>query len=538
MLAVISGILVCFSFPTVLFGWHAPELGSLGWVALVPLFIAIRSETARKAFLLTFISALVWYGASLYWVYRAMHTYGKLPAVTSFLVTCLLVVIVAAYIALAPCLARAIALMRMKMPPPPHPLPRGEGEGGGWPMLVLLPTLWVGVEFCRNYMPCNGFPWSNIAMSQYKILPAIQIVDIVGVYGLMFAMVWVNQYLAELVLRIRKEQVANFMAKTVATLILAALIIGYGIYRLRTVPDSFKGVPSIAISMIQGNIEQGDKWDEAKAADNLNVYRQNARKLRDVPVDLIVWPEAAYPAYFSTQMASIRPQMLGLTDMEMTSQPYTLMGAVSEEPSGNYHNSAFLFDAHGRIEGMYHKAHLVPFGEYIPYKKILFFAKKITAPAGNFIAGTSYDPLVFDDHRMGILICYEDVFPEISRKEVLAGAEFLANITNDAWYGVSSAPYQHLALSVFRAVENRRFLIRSANSGVSAVVDPWGRVLMESKIFERSMMVGTIAPLKMISPYTQLGDWFAWGCIAYSVFGLVMATIPPLCKGRIRWGRS
>lgn len=517
--------MVCFSFPTVLFGWHAPELGIIGWVALVPLFLAIRSASSRKAFALTFLSALVWYGGSLYWIFRAMHTYGKLPALTSVLVNVLLVVVVSAYIALAPMLARFIVLKTMKMPPPPHPLPRGEGEGGGWPMLTLLPTLWVTFEFLRNYVPCNGFPWSNIAMSQYKILPAIQIVDLVGVYGLIFAMVWVNQYIAQLISKLRREEMVNFKAKTIVTALLVVMIAGYGIYRLETIPKSFRSAPTVKIGMIQGNIEQDEKWDKAKALENLNVYRTSARRLRDAPVDLIVWPEAAYPDFLSTQVASIPPPLLGLTDMEMTRQPYTLFGAVSEEPSGDLHNSAFLFDAHGRIDGQYHKAHLVPFGEYIPYKKILFFAKKLTAPVGNFIEGTSYDPLVFDNHRVGILICYEDIFPEISRKTVLAGAEFLANLTNDAWYGVSSAPYQHLALSVFRAVENRRFLIRSTNSGVSAVIDPWGRVQMESQIFERSMMVATIAPLGLISPYTRLGNWFAWGCIAYGIFGVVMAVI-------------
>lgn len=372
--AIITGILVCFSFPTVFFGWHAPDLGIIGWVALVPLFLAIRDASARRAFALTFLAALVWYGGSLYWVFRAMHTYGKLPALTSGLVNVLLVVIVSAYIGFAPMLARFIAKNF-----------RGE-------MIILLPVLWTAVELCRNYVPCNGFPWSNIAMSQYKILPAIQIVDLVGVYGLIFAMVWVNQYVAELILKLRKEDITNFWPKTVATSVIAAVIIGYGIVRLETVPRSFKSAPVVKLGMIQGNIEQEEKWDKAKALDNLNVYRTSARRLRDAPVDLIIWPEAAYPNYFSTEMASIRPEILGLTDMEMTREPYTLLGAVSEEPSGNYHNSAFLFDAHGRIEGQYHKAHLVPFGEYVPYQKLFFFAKKITAPVGNFIEGTSYDP--------------------------------------------------------------------------------------------------------------------------------------------------
>jgi len=505
LLAVISGILVCFSFPTVLFGWHAPSMGILGWIALVPLFVVIRQVNARKAFSLTFVAALIWYGGSLYWVFRAMHTYGKLPAFTSLLVTILLVVIVAAYISLAPFFARLIA-RNIKSE-----------------MLILLPIFWVTMELSRNYIPCNGFPWSNIAMSQYHTLIPLQMCDIAGVYGLLFVMVWVNQFLAELVCFLKKEHITNLNAKAITTCLIILLVISYGVYRLKTFSQA--GVSTLKIGMIQGNIEQDEKWDQAKADEILNIYRQNERRLRDAPVDLIVWPEASYPWFISTQSTFMRPSRLGLSDLEMSRYPYTLLGAVSEEPNQDLHNSAFLFDAHGRVEGEYHKAHLVPFGEYIPYKKIFFFAKKLTAPVGNFIEGTSFEPLVFDTHRMGILICYEDVFPEISRKEVAAGAEFLANLTNDAWYGISSAPYQHLALSVFRAVENRRYLIRSTNTGVSAVIDPLGRIVTQSSLFEQSIMVAAIASFKNLSTYTRLGDWFAWGCVAYAAIMLVMAIV-------------
>jgi len=502
--AVITGILVCFSFPTVLFGWHAPSMGIIGYVALVPLFVAVHKVLPRKAFVLTFVSALVWYGGSLYWVFRAMHTYGKLPALSSALITVLLVVVVSAYIALAPMLTRFI-------------IRNGKGE-----TLLVLPALWVAMEFCRNYLPCNGFPWSNVAMSQYQLLTPLQICDITGVYGLIFVIVWINQFVAEIFLRLKGEHITHLRSKSVTTAILLIIIIIYGAVRLKTLPESYAAAQAVKVGMIQGNIDQGEKWDESKAIDNLNIHRLSARRLRNAPVDLIIWPEAAYPWFFPTQIASINPLRLGFSDMEMTRYPYTLMGAVSEEPTGDLHNSAFLFDSHGRFEGEYHKAHLVPFGEYIPYKKLFFFAKKLTAPVGNFIGGSSYEPLSFGARLVGILICYEDIFPEISRKTVAAGAEFLANLTNDAWYGVSSAPYQHLALSVFRAVENRRYLVRATNSGVSAVIEPSGRIVMQSGIFERAIMVAAIAPLTKLSTYTRLGDWFAWGCIVYAAFMIAM----------------
>lgn len=497
LLAVFSGILVCFSFPTVLFGWHAPEIGIIGWIALVPLFLAIRQAPPRQAFLLTFLAALIWYGGSLYWVYRAMHTYGHLPALTSFLVTVLLVIFVSAYIALAPMISRWIA---------------GNYRGE---MIVLLPVTWIAVEFLRNYLPFNGFPWSNIAMSQYEIVPVLQLADMTGVYGIIFIMVFVNQFLAELIARLKGEYVSGIVSKGIVAALLLIMTLGYGFYRVKTFPSLLSGKETVKIGMIQGNIDQEDKWDEEKFADNINAFKSRARELRDVPVDLIVWPEAAYPFVLSSNLTSMSPAILGMDNVELGSTPYTLMGAVSENEYGNFHNSAFLFDARGRPEGVYHKMHLVPFGEYVPYKKLFFFAKKLTAPVGNFIAGTSYKPLVFENNRMGILICYEDIFPQISRRQVLSGAGFLLNITNDAWYGVSSAPYQHLALAVFRAVENRRFLLRATNTGVTAVIDPLGRIVMRSGIFERSVMVAAIAPLAYLAPYTKLGDWLAWGSLAY-----------------------
>lgn len=507
LLALLSGVLVCFSFPTVLFGWHAPALGIIGWLALVPLFLAIREARPRQAFLLTFLAAAVWYGGSLYWVYRAMNTYGHLPAFTSTLVTILLVVIVAAFISFAPLIARWICANS-----------RGE-------MIVLLPAAWIALEICRNYVPFNGFPWSNIAMSQYRLLPIIQITDAVGIYGLMFLMVMVNQFIAELIAKLKGETVTGLKLKGLITALLVISSLIYGFYRIKTVPSLSVGAPVLKVGMIQGNIEQSEKWNKALATRNLNIYRVMARKLRDVPVDLILWPEAAYPQVLSSSLTSINPKLLGMDEMEITNQPYTLIGAVSETRDDNYQNSAFLFDAHGRPEGVYHKAHLVPFGEYIPYKKVFFFAKKLTEPVGNFLAGTSYEPLKFDEARMGVLICYEDIFPEISRRTTLEGSNFLANITNDAWYGVSSAPYQHLALSVFRAVENRRFLIRATNTGVTAVVDPLGRVVMQSNIFEPSVMVSSIALLDYLSPYTKLGDWLAIGCGAYIIIMLIAAII-------------
>jgi len=212
--------------------------------------------------------------------------------------------------------------------------------------------------------------------------------------------------------------------------------------------------------------------------------------------------------------------------------PYVLLGSISERPDGMYHNSVVLFDAQGEIKGRYHKAHLVPFGEYVPYKKLLFFASKLTEPVGNFMPGESFEPLDVGGRPAGPLVCYEDIFPEISRRLVSRGAQFLVNVTNDAWYGRSSAAFQHMALAVFRAVETRRFLVRATNTGVSAVVAPTGKINAMSDIFHDAVIVAPIGLRDEITAYVRYGDWFAYACAAYVLVGLVMVAANRIRKRR------
>ena len=502
LLAALSGALVCISFPARFGDLHLPELGFLGWAALVPLFFAVRRASPRRAFLVTFVSAAVWYSSSLFWLYRAMNTYGHLPASTSVLVLVLLVVIISAYIALAPMFARLIES-------------RWRGE-----FLVLLPAAWTAMEIFRNYFPANGFPWSNVAVSQWRFLYAIQISDVVGMYGVTFLVVWVNAFLAECAAKLAGQEVSRFAQKAAVTALLAAVTLSYGFYRMGEVIEGLAGRPSVSVGMVQGNIDQEEKWSKGAAQANLEAHRQGAKKLLESGVEMIIWPEASFPWPIETTDTEVDPRALGMPEEGAVALPYTLLGAVAKTPEGNYHNSAFLFDGEGKIAGSYHKAHLVPFGEYVPYSKLLFFARKLTEPVGNFVAGESYAPLSAGGRKVGVLVCYEDVFPEIARRETAAGAEFLANLTNDAWYGRSSAPYQHLAISVFRSVENRRFMVRATNSGVSAVVLPTGATTVESPIFSRALVASPVALMDVITPYTKLGDWFAWACAVYLAVGL------------------
>jgi len=506
-LAIISGLLLAFSFPTMFSGWMAPSLGPLGWVALVPLFVAIADARPRRAFLIAFVTGLVCYGISIYWIYHAVHVFGKMGVVTSVIVTLLLVLLVSTYLALGPMIARYIKT-------------RWRGE-----MIVLLPVVWTALEFARTYFPFGGFPWANIAMSQWQALIPLQILDVLGMYGLIFVMIWVNWIIAELVMIFRGETRAFIGAKVVATVLIISVVIGYGLHRMDAVEDVMADSEVVSVGIVQGNIPQDEKWQATKARYNLDVHRKATKELFESGVDLIVWPEASFTQYVSDQVSSADPRSFGLPMQTLGPLPAVMFGVIVYGKNNNAYNSALLFDAKGELLGRYDKSHLVPFGEYVPMKDYLFFAKKLTTPIGNFQFGKRFEPMKFSKGKLATLICYEDAFPDISRKMVRKGADILVNLTNDAWYGWSSAAYQHLALGVLRSVETRRFTIRSTNTGISAFISPTGDVVMKSPMFERLVMVGAVNPMTMLSPYVKYGDWFAWGCVVYSLIGLIVSFV-------------
>jgi len=353
----------------------------------------------------------------------------------------------------------------------------------------------------------------------------IQIVDLVGVYGLMFLIVWVNVFFADCICKIRGDVVRYFVPKAVVTVFVFILTVSYGYWRISNISLDIEKSERINVALIQGNISQDDKWLPDKAQGILDKHRRQVVSLKNSPVDLIVWPESALPIFIETTDKSVDPELLGIYEGNIDTPPLTFLGAISETPKLKYYNSAILFDSRGRILERYHKSHLTPFGEYIPYDWLLFFANKLTKPSGDFLFGESHRPLDAGRFKFGALICYEDTFPEISRESVLMGAGLLVNVTNNAWFGETSAPLQQLALSVFRAVENRRYFVRATNTGVSAVVAPTGQVLVESRLFEPALIVANVGLLSMITPYTSLGDWFAWGCVAYSALGIIIVII-------------
>ncbi|MCX5852931.1 MAG: apolipoprotein N-acyltransferase [Deltaproteobacteria bacterium] len=295
------------------------------------------------------------------------------------------------------------------------------------------------------------------------------------------------------------------------------LAVGYGFMRIDDIRTSDAGAKSLDIALVQGNIDQSIKWNPNYQNETLNIYRDLSLEAsaRRPGTKLIVWPETAAPFFFQNIDEKHR-EILSITER---TNSYLLFGNPRYE--GNYgsyvlKNSAYMVSPVGEIAGRYDKVHLVPFGEYVPLKGLLFFVDKLVAGIGDFKAGAGFALIAINGDRIGVLICYEGIFPEISREYRLAGAGLLVNLTNDAWYGRTSAPYQHLTMVQFRAVENRLYIVRAANTGISAIIGPDGAIKAQTSIFERAFINGTVKIMEGSTFYSRNGDEFAWCVFAFT----------------------
>jgi len=289
----------------------------------------------------------------------------------------------------------------------------------------------------------------------------------------------------------------------------------YGSYRIEQVHERMEKAEAVGVAVVQGNIEQAVKWNRDYQLRTLEVYETLTGEWAGAGTELVVWPETAMPFFFQDGDGKQRR----IRQLARETGAYLLLGSPSyrdKDGAVRYGNSAFLVSPEGEITGKYDKVHLVPFGEYVPLKKLFDFMEKLVAGVGDFAPGEGWNPLSMRRGTLGVLICYEGIFPEISRTYKRKGARLLVNITNDGWYGTSSAPYQHLAMSLFRAVENRLYLVRSANTGISALISPAGEVVLNTDIFKRTGLRGSVGLLAMESPYSRYGDIFVYFCFFFS----------------------
>jgi apolipoprotein N-acyltransferase len=483
VVAAAAGLALHLAYPRP--GWDL-----LGWVAVAPvLALAATARRPGRAFLEGWVAGAAFFVPLLRWVTHSMTTFSTV----SWPLAVLVLVALATYCALYwGAVAAAVAWLG-------GPL----GAGAIW----LAPALWVGSELARTYL-FSGFPWGLLGYVPYRRLPLIQIAAWTGVYGVSFLLAVVNAALAWVLVR-RTRAAALVGAAVVVAALAGALAVG-----LRGAPASAGTVP---VAVVQGNIDQAIKWDKAYQQSTLETYaaltRQSAPGSR-----LVVWPEAAVPAYLRYE-----PWVLGwLARLAGDVHTPLLVGAPDAREDGaatRVLNSAFLVDA-GGVEARYDKMHLVPFGEYVPLKGLLFFVEAIAAEIGDFTPGRERVIFPLQGAPFGTVICYEVIFPDIFRRFVREGARFMVNITNDAWFGDSGGPLQHLAMVPLRAVENGVAVARAANTGVSALVAPTGAIGPELGLFQRGAFRVDVPLRAGETFYTRFGDLFAYACAAAGVAAL------------------
>lgn len=502
LLACASGLLLPLCFPKF-------DLGYLAWVALVPLHLTLDHIPKRRAFWLGWLTGTIGFTGIMAWVVTAMNTYGKVPLPVSYAILLLLTAYLGLYVALY---SLSVVWLRDLIP-----------RYG----IALAPCFWVSLELLRTYF-LSGLPWCLLGYSQYRHIEMIQIADHFGVYGVSFLIVLVNVTLAELLSWLapyfrgfRPARLPWELATLTALLV--ALSWHYGSWITSERPFGDVARSTLRVGVVQPNIDQAVKWDLAFRDETMARLDRLTGQLGS-GLDLVVWPEAATP-FLLEREREYQAQLMAWA--ERAGAPILLGSpALRFYPDRRPYllNSAYLLTPEGQLLGRYDKHHLVPFGEYIPLKgSLLFFLDKLVEGIGDFEAGPGSTVLSFvpgaETHagsrpvKFGVAICYEVIFPDLVRQFAANGAEFLVTITNDGWFGPSSAPAQHFAMVVFRSVENHLAFARSANTGISGFIDPFGRIIEASPLFTETALHATLTAWQPHTFYSRHGDVFAYSCV-------------------------
>jgi apolipoprotein N-acyltransferase len=464
----------------------------------------------RGGLLLGLLTGFAYFGGTLYWTADVMVIFGGLPRPLALPVAALLV----AFLALYPAVAAAVTSTAL----------RAWGDRALW----LFPAAWVAVELARAHL-FTGFPWVLLGYSQVTVLPVAQIASLGGVYAVSALVASASVALAALVTwRARRAAIAA--AVLVAVCIAATGLWGSG--RVRANELTRAGTP-LRVGLVQGNIPQDQKWDPAFGGEILATYVRLSRESVERGARLVVWPESATPFFFEEEPAGARV----VRELAVETGAWLLFGSdqVERGTPPSYFNSAFLLSPDGMTAAAYRKMQLVPFGEYVPLRRVLFFASPLVEGVAGFAPGLEMVMLPMDGRVISTAICYEIVFPHLTRDAVLAGSQLLSTITNDAWYGWSSAPHQHFEQAAMRSIEQGRYMVRAANTGITGIVDPYGRVVARTPLFETTTLEGDVRLLSGLTVYGRIGDSFAWAMAAVSVLALFSSSA---AVARRRRGRA
>jgi apolipoprotein N-acyltransferase len=477
LLSIVSGVLFAASFPDIAIGW-------LMFAAFLPLLLAVSSAaTGWRAFAFGWISQTTAWLIMVPWVVRVMSHYGGLPYAAGVLIFIALAIVLGMYGGLF-----ALLVFRIH----PRTAPR-------W---LLVPLAWAAVEFLRTYF-LTGFPWNLIATALVDITPLIQIDRFAGPY-FVGALLMLPAAVAAWIITSRVRGLRAGLAAGVVTIVVFVWW-ATGLVASKLIVRPSGEEPRLA-ALLQPNISQEMRWD----SENLLLIFGRMMEMTERAIaggaSVVIWPESTVPLSYSST-AFYREAIEAVSRKHGVD---IILGSVAEDPgqSTKLWNAAFLV-SRGTTVGHYDKIRLVPFGEYVPLRKLLFFADKLVRAVGDFQFGTNDRPLrgLF---AYGPAICYEVVFPQITRTQIRNGADVLVTITNDAWYDGTSAPRQHLDQARLRAIEGDRYLLRAATTGISAFIDPTGRIIEELPMGRDGIIFARFQPRRALTPYVRFGDWFAW----------------------------
>jgi apolipoprotein N-acyltransferase len=494
---LLSALLVWLSFPNFLMKTLHPPTAFLAWVALTPLFLALRGAGPRQGALLGWVFGFAQFGGVLYWI--AFLKAAQYLSVPGWLLLVL-------YLSLYPlCFGWAYSFLRGRL---------------GWGGALGAAVLWTALEYVRGTSPWGGFPWGELGYSQAPYPALLAFSDWGGVYGLTFLLVWFNARLALALFPERTGPAAPFsrLHPLAAPLLVLAVVWGAG--RLEIRGKNLRDAGSV--SLIQPSIDQDVKWSPENEAKTYDIIDRLVEGIPSPKPGLVVWPETAAPCYLLETPASLErvekivkksgvPQLVGCLDSR------TGKDGVLEA-----FNAAVPFDASGRPLGSYHKRHLVPFGEFVPFQKYLSFLGPVVGDLGDFVPGGRYETFQAEGFSYAPMICYEAVFPGDVRLALKKGADALVNISNDAWYGRTAAAYQHALMAVACSAEERKPLLRAANTGISLVTDPFGRILAATGLFERRTLRGEVwTASEGPSLYARWGNWLPRLCLILAILALL-----------------
>jgi len=443
LLSITSAVLLTLSYPKA-------DLEFFAWFAFIPFFFAIKDKSRTETLRYGFLFGLVFFSLTIYWL-----TY------VSFLGYIVLILYLALYFSFFAFFVQPMIC------------------NSRFIYVLFIPLVWILLEYMRTYL-FSGFGWALLGYSQYLNLPIIQIADKTGVWGVSFIIMMFNVA----VFKLLKEGLVKTKSTILITILLLAISLIYGHFCLKD------EIPSrnLLVSVIQGNIPQEQKWDERFKDSILARYETLTKKAAKKGTDLIIWPETALPGYLEEK--DLREWV---TKLARNINIPLLIGTPSTSSYSDVksYNSAALISENGILLKRYDKLHLVPFGEYVPFEKISDFARTIiNKPMGNFSPGDDYTIFELKDGtKFGVLICFEDIFPQLVRSFAKNKPDFMVNITNDAWFLKSSAPYQHAQASVFRAIENRIPVIRAANTGLSCFINAKGFITDRVVVDEKDIFV-------------------------------------------------